>query len=127
MVLYLFIFVISGQLNVVQSDTREIFDEKENDFTKKALPFSGGIYGKRQVHVPFSGGLYGKRKADSFGSKKSQMIPFSGGFYGKRAMLYDDFDDIYDSAIYDENFKRTLRSNNRVNLRSLPMSGGFYG
>lgn len=47
------------------------------------------------MHVPFSGGLYGKRKADSFGSKKSQMIPFSGGFYGKRAMLYDDFDDIY--------------------------------
>lgn len=69
---------------------------------KRAIPMSGGIYGKRSVplteeeyefkrsSIPFSGGIYGKR---------SMNIPFSGGIYGKRSIA----------------------------LRSLPISGGIYG
>lgn len=69
---------------------------------KRAIPMSGGIYGKRSVplteeeydmkraSIPFSGGIYGKR---------AMNIPFSGGIYGKRSIA----------------------------LRSLPISGGIYG
>ena len=77
---------------------------------KRAIPMSGGIYGKRSLSsffgiddstngeietvkraaLPFSGGIYGKR---------AMNIPFSGGIYGKRSIA----------------------------LRSIPISGGIYG
>uniref|UniRef100_A0A7E4UW79 Secreted salivary gland peptide n=1 Tax=Panagrellus redivivus TaxID=6233 RepID=A0A7E4UW79_PANRE len=77
--------------------------------SKRAIPMSGGIYGKRSAPMdlegnteevytvkravlPFSGGIYGKRSA-------SMRVPFSGGIYGKRGIA----------------------------LRSLPISGGIYG
>ncbi|CAI5444486.1 unnamed protein product [Caenorhabditis angaria] len=65
---------------------------------KRAIPFNGGMYGKRSAggNAPFrrfSGGMYGKRSDDGFlsGSASSQphyaqrraAIPFNGGMYGR--------------------------------------------
>ncbi|VDK52056.1 unnamed protein product [Anisakis simplex] len=96
---------------------------------RSALPLSGGFYGKRSSSLDWrddmlmpkrgfvsndstneypldkkirivSGGIYGKRT----------MIPLSGGLYGKRSR----------AAFIDTNRRR-------LSLRSIPMSGGFFG
>jgi hypothetical protein len=64
-------------------------------FTTRAIPLSGGMYGKRggrvQVQVPVSGGVYGRKRAIPFVSFADEMakryhakkvIPYSGGVYG---------------------------------------------
>ncbi|CAJ0942814.1 unnamed protein product, partial [Mesorhabditis belari] len=53
-----------------------------------AIPFQGGMYGKRAA-LPFQGGMYGKRATMPFGGgmygkRAAPMVPFSGGMYGKR-------------------------------------------
>jgi len=90
---------------------------------KRAVPFSGGMYGKRDNNgwdfnqqnidmdddqqqwltekkaVPFSGALYGKR-----------AMPFNGGMYGKRNYGNDG----------NGNFPE-------ISQRAMPFSGGMYG
>jgi len=61
------------------------------------------ILAKRAV-LPYSGGIYGKRAA----------LPFSGGIYGKRSQP--------DSALGD-----LLSDHVSVEIRAMPMNGGFFG
>ncbi|WKX98777.1 hypothetical protein Q1695_014007 [Nippostrongylus brasiliensis] len=94
-----------------------------NGAKRAAMPFSGGMYGKRSEGVvddvnavrqgwsgkraamPFSGGLYGKRAA---------AMPFSGGLYGKRAAMP------FSGGLSGKRSARYIRS-------PMPISGGFFG
>lgn len=63
-------------------------------YGKRAIPISGGLYGKR---VPMSGGLYGKRRLSLLLQQQQHQnkqrsaeapVAFSGGIYGKRGIAY---------------------------------------
>lgn len=94
----------SDLLNQITDELIARKEISENSNQKRAIPYSGGIYGKRsdsslaykRAKIPFSGGIYGKR-----------AIPFSGGIYGKRS-----------SPIL---VKRS------ISIRSMPLNGGIYG
>ncbi|KAI6177157.1 hypothetical protein M3Y97_00876400 [Aphelenchoides bicaudatus] len=88
-----------NQLYVPRLQANEILAKRAN-----LLPYSGGIYGKRSPIAPFSGGIYGKRAA---------LVPMSGGVYGKRSQ---------DSALGD-----LLSDQVNVEIRAMPMNGGFFG
>ncbi|KAI1721161.1 Neuropeptide-Like Protein [Ditylenchus destructor] len=76
-----------------------------------AVPFSGGVYGKR-ASIPFSGGVYGRKRASS------NTLPFSGGLYGKRSGIIADL-----SAEEPLFFDRAS-----ISIRSpMPINGGLYG
>jgi len=64
-------------------------------FDSRAIPLSGGMYGKRArvqvVQIPWSGGVYGRKRAVPFVSFADEMakryhakkvVPYSGGVYG---------------------------------------------
>lgn len=109
---------------------------------RAVMPFSGGFYGKRARTVPFSGGMYGKRSAGSDDSsdervesplsggwqEKRAVMPFSGGLYGKRAGMP------FSGGLYGKRVAMPFsgglygkRSSER-NIRSpMPISGGFFG
>lgn len=62
----------------------------DDHYDLRAIPVSGGMYGKRAIQVPWSGGLYGKRETpfESFVDEMvkryqgRRLIPISGGVYG---------------------------------------------
>ncbi|CAB3403705.1 unnamed protein product [Caenorhabditis bovis] len=85
------------------------YQEKEV-FTKRAIPFNGGMYGKRAA-IPFSGGMYGKRSDPLFIQQRS-VIPFSGGMYGKRSL---------------SSLNGYAQNENQIKRGAMPFSGGMYG
>uniref|UniRef100_A0A915B9D7 Uncharacterized protein n=1 Tax=Parascaris univalens TaxID=6257 RepID=A0A915B9D7_PARUN len=116
----------------------EIDEEREIPFSGGALPFSGGLYGKTST-VPFHGGIYGKRAATlpfsgGFYGKRAGWIPFSGGLYGKRTLtpfqggIYGKRAVIpLSGGLYGKRASQDFTKQNRLSLRSIPMSGGFFG
>ncbi|KAF1760600.1 hypothetical protein GCK72_008849 [Caenorhabditis remanei] len=80
-------------------------------FNKRAIPFNGGMYGKRST-MPFSGGMYGKRSGPIFAERRA-AIPFSGGMYGKRSLS---------SAT-----QSYANNENQIKRGAMPFSGGMYG
>ncbi|CAD5215852.1 unnamed protein product [Bursaphelenchus okinawaensis] len=112
--------IVSAASVFVESDKPEenrLYDGRPYsiEFMAKraALPYSGGIYGKRAAALPYSGGIYGKRAALPYSGGiygKRASVPFSGGIYGKRSS-----DDI------------PLDHVNGISIRAMPINGGFYG
>uniref|UniRef100_A0A914Q6Z9 Uncharacterized protein n=1 Tax=Panagrolaimus davidi TaxID=227884 RepID=A0A914Q6Z9_9BILA len=78
---------------------------------KRAIPMSGGIYGKRSLSSFF--GINDNGDSGEIETVKRAALPFSGGIYGKRAMNIP-----FSGGIYG---KRSIA------LRSIPISGGIYG
>ncbi|KAI6235377.1 hypothetical protein M3Y95_00045400 [Aphelenchoides besseyi] len=62
------------------------------------------LFAKRAAVLPYSGGIYGKRAA---------ALPFSGGIYGKRSQ--------------SDSMRDFLDHGNGINIRAMPMNGGFFG
>ncbi|VDL83148.1 unnamed protein product [Nippostrongylus brasiliensis] len=118
-----------------------------NGAKRAAMPFSGGMYGKRASlqypdikraqHMPFSGGMYGKRSegvVDDVNavrqgwSGKRAAMPFSGGLYGKRAAAMPFSGGLYgkraampfSGGLSGKRSARYIRS-------PMPISGGFFG
>uniref|UniRef100_A0A8R1DW48 Neuropeptide-Like Protein n=1 Tax=Caenorhabditis japonica TaxID=281687 RepID=A0A8R1DW48_CAEJA len=106
------IFVVRApeQLGTEVDDSLLNYWPSREIFTKRAIPFNGGMYGKRST-MPFSGGMYGKRSAvGTIFAQRRAAIPFSGGMYGKRSV----------SASYENN-------ENQIKRGAMPFSGGMYG
>lgn len=78
---------------------------------KRAIPMSGGIYGKRSLSSFF--GINDNGDSGEIETVKRAALSFSGGIYGKRAMNIP-----FSGGIYG---KRSIA------LRSIPISGGIYG
>ncbi|CAD6188057.1 unnamed protein product [Caenorhabditis auriculariae] len=113
------------------SEDSQFNDElSSGSLQKKAIPFSGGMYGKRSL-VPFSGGMYGKRSQEGFFAQRRAVLPFSGGMYGKRsAPPLNDDDDARGSKRAVRPFSGGIygkRSTGLRFVRSMPFSGGIYG
>ncbi|CAI2348781.1 unnamed protein product [Caenorhabditis sp. 36 PRJEB53466] len=98
------------QLEDFDDSSLESFYHPRDVFTKRAIPFNGGMYGKRST-MPFSGGMYGKRSSvGPIYAQRRAAIPFSGGMYGKRSV----------SVSYGNN-------ENQIKRGAMPFSGGMYG
>ncbi|KHN74025.1 hypothetical protein Tcan_18643 [Toxocara canis] len=114
-------------------------DRRETYFKRGRLPLSGGLYGKRLASIPFYGGIYGKRAASlpfsgGLYGKRFESIPFSGGLYGKKALsplqggIYGKRAALpFSGGVYGKRASKTVFGQNRLSLRSVPMSGGFFG
>ncbi|CAP24496.1 Protein CBR-NLP-10, partial [Caenorhabditis briggsae] len=71
------VFLVRVPMESIEDDSSLEYHPRDIFNTKRAIPFNGGMYGKRST-MPFSGGMYGKRSGQIFAQRRA-AIPFSGG------------------------------------------------
>ncbi|CAA84664.1 Neuropeptide-Like Protein [Caenorhabditis elegans] len=105
------VFLVRVPIDEMDDDSSllESYYHPRDILSKRAIPFNGGMYGKRST-MPFSGGMYGKRSGQIFAQRRA-AIPFSGGMYGKRSLVPQSYSN----------------NENQIKRGAMPFSGGMYG
>ncbi|EGT45611.1 hypothetical protein CAEBREN_32531 [Caenorhabditis brenneri] len=109
------VFLVRVPLDELEDDStlESAYYHPRDIFQKRAIPFNGGMYGKRST-MPFSGGMYGKRSGGGhIYAERRAAIPFSGGMYGKRSL--------------SQATQAYANNENQIKRGAMPFSGGMYG